>query len=71
MKFTYTSTLLGFCMFAMAQYQNIKIYENKAFPMGVCEPSIVVNPANPNNIVAGGILDYVFVSNDANTILAT
>ena len=50
---------------AWAQFQNVKIYENRAFPMGVCEPSIVVNPTEPNNIIAGGILDWVFVSNDS------
>jgi len=29
-----------------------------------CEPSISINPTNPDNIVAGAILDKVYVSND-------
>lgn len=29
-----------------------------------CEPSISINPTNPDNVVAGAILDKVYVSND-------
>jgi hypothetical protein len=47
------------------QPKNIKIYENNAMPIGVCEPSIIINPNNPANVIAGGILDFVFVSNDS------
>ena len=65
MKQIITAFFLFVFAYADAQYPNIKIYENRAIPMGVCEPSIVVNPANEKNIVAGGILDYVFISNDA------
>ncbi|MEM9546484.1 MAG: sialidase family protein [Bacteroidota bacterium] len=32
--------------------------------MGPCEPSICINPSNPNNIVAGSILNRVHISND-------
>lgn len=31
---------------------------------GPCEPSIYINPTNPNNIVAGSVLDFVHVSGD-------
>jgi len=31
---------------------------------GPCEPSIDINPTDPNNIIAGAILDKVYVSND-------
>lgn len=40
-------------------YKNIKIIESSAFVTGSCEPSIAINPKNPNNIVAGNVLnDY-------------
>jgi len=32
--------------------------------IGPCEPSICINPRNPNQILAGAILDRVYVSND-------
>ena len=37
---------------------------DSGFFLGPCEPSICINPANPNNIVAGSVLDNVYVSND-------
>ena len=40
----------------------VKIEEGKSF--GPCEPSICINSTDPNNIVAGAILDKVYVSND-------
>jgi hypothetical protein len=62
----YFSLLFFFLIqLGFGQFKNIKIYENRAFPVGVCEPSIVVNPANPANVVAGGILDFVFTSQDS------
>ncbi len=45
-------------------YTAIMIKEASAIPMGPCEPSIAINLANPNNIVAGSILDRVYYSND-------
>lgn len=42
-------------------YKNIKIIESNAYVTGSCEPSIAINPKNPNNIVAGNVLnDYHF-----------
>jgi hypothetical protein len=32
--------------------------------IGPCEPSIAINPLNTDNIVAGSVLDNVYVSND-------
>ncbi len=32
--------------------------------LGPCEPSICINPSNPNHIVAGSILNRVHISND-------
>jgi len=44
-------------------YKNVKIDVSKSFT-GPCEPSIAINPKNPQNIVAGSVLDNVYVSND-------
>jgi hypothetical protein len=47
------------------RFENIKIAEgHKNKPYGPCEPSICVNPANPNNIAAGAILDDYYWSTD-------
>lgn len=40
----------------------VKIEQGKSF--GPCEPSICINPTDPDNIVVGAILDKVYVSND-------
>ena len=42
---------------------NVKIAEGTQ-TVGPCEPSICINPANPNQILAGSILDRVHISND-------
>ena len=44
---------------------NVKIDESGKIPFGPCEPSITINPSNPNHVVAGAILDNIYVSNDA------
>lgn len=44
---------------------NVKIYESNALLSDACEPSIVINPVNPQNIIAGSVLNNVHVSNDA------
>ncbi len=43
--------------------QNVKIDEGST-GLGPCEPSICINPDNPQQILAGSILDRVHVSND-------
>ncbi len=45
-------------------YKNIKIAEGSAYSTGPCEPSIVVNPTNTDNIVAGSVLDNYHYSFD-------
>jgi len=49
----------------IASYKNIKIIESAAFPVGSCEPSIAINPRNPNNMVAGNVMDDYHYSFDA------
>ncbi len=43
----------------------VLIAEANAFPMGPCEPSIAINLKDPENIVAGSILDKVYYSTDS------
>lgn len=46
-----------------AQYKNVQIATtNVGYPP--CEPSICINPTNPDNIVAGSILDWAYTSMD-------
>lgn len=47
-----------------ATFPNIKIHENQGARLGPCEPSIVINPKNSNNIVAGSVLNHVYHSID-------
>jgi len=46
-----------------ANVTNVLIQEGKG-RLGPCEPSICINPNNPNQILAGSILDRVHLSND-------
>ena len=41
----------------------ILIHESNGY-LGPCEPTICINPTNPQNVVAGAVLDFVYVSND-------
>jgi hypothetical protein len=47
----------------LSGFKNIKIDSSTTF-IGPCEPSICINPTNPDNIVAGSVLHWVYVSND-------
>lgn len=47
------------------KYPNVKLGQSAAGPIGLCEPSITINPQNPANMVAGVILDQVFYSQDS------
>lgn len=51
---------LGWALKTEAQHQNIIISQGN----GLSEPSIFVNPNNPDDIVAGAIIDKYYVSND-------
>ena len=47
------------------KYPNVRLGQSPASPIGLCEPSITINPQNPANLVAGVILDQVFYSQDS------
>jgi hypothetical protein len=51
---------------AQSKYKNIRIdrQEEGILSYPPCEPSIAINPKNPANVVAGAILDRVYVSQD-------
>ncbi len=71
-------TFLFFCFFILAcSRQAVKKEGNNLFPqdikavridgggfIGPCEPSICINPTNPDNIVAGAVLNKLYVSED-------
>lgn len=59
------ATLLFLPLFAMSQQGPVKIYEGNNATLGPCEPSIVINPANPANVVAGSVLNYYHYSLDS------
>ena len=43
---------------------NIRIDQQQGEETGPCEPSIAINPNNPNQLVAGAVLHYAYHSND-------
>lgn len=47
----------------LAQVENIKIFGQRG-GLGPCEPSIQINPQNPNQVVAGSVIDFVHTSAD-------
>ena len=49
----------------MGQAKPIKIYEGTNAFHGPCEPSIIINPKNPANVVAGSVLDFYHYSMDS------
>jgi hypothetical protein len=60
--------LLGELLAAQSQYKNILIDKQQpTLEYPPCEPSICINPANPSQIIAGAILDRVYISNDEGT----
>lgn len=64
MKKVILSSLIGLCGLSLSA-QNVLIGEGSLLRgRGYCEPSISINPRNPNNIVAGAVLDAVFYSTD-------
>jgi hypothetical protein len=48
-----------------AQFRNIQLDHQGPEDPYVCEPSIAINPRNPQNIVAGSVLNNVYVTLDS------
>jgi hypothetical protein len=44
--------------------ENVLIHEGSGFTTGPCEPSIAINPVNPDEILAGSVLNNVYKSTD-------
>lgn len=75
-SFIISQTLLVFILLSCNRPTNIDLVEHvdknqikavkieQGGTVGPCEPSICINTKDPNNIVAGAILDKVYVSND-------
>lgn len=59
------TAILASSMTAIGQkYPNVRIGESQILHRGLCEPSISINRLNPENQIAGAILDRVFYSFD-------
>jgi hypothetical protein len=58
-----TFLFFTFCFYTQAQIKNIKLDEQTTGRY-VCEPSIAINPKNPNNIVAASVLNNVYYTMD-------
>lgn len=63
MKYLLSILFILACFSAQAQYPNVLI-DDAQDGFGPCEPSIVINPKNPKNIIAGSILNRVHYSKD-------
>jgi hypothetical protein len=46
------------------QFQNVRLDQPSTEGFKACEPSIAIDPTNPDRIVAGAVLDQVFLSLD-------
>ena len=67
-KSIFFSLILVFPSFVFCQgnYLNVQIPPvNKTYSSNECEPSITINPINPNEIAAGSILAGYHYSSDA------
>ena len=64
MKAYLTLLCFSFCVCAFAQFKNIKLAEQKDGVYPPVEPSIAINKKNPNNIVAGIVLDRAVYTKD-------
>ena len=51
--------------FQNISHENVKIYESDIHSVGPCEPSIYINPVDPENIVVGSVINFYHYSSDA------
>ena len=59
-----TFILLTQASIGFTQFKNIMLDEQTDGARFICEPTIAINPKNPNNIVAGSVLDNVYYTKD-------
>jgi hypothetical protein len=64
-RFVVVGILWSFSLPAVAQFKNITLDERTADHPYICEPSIAVNPRDPQNIVAASVLDNIYVTKNA------
>ena len=57
--------------FSQSGYTNIKIHESTGPSYPACEPSIAISKTNPDVIVAGAVLKYVYRSEDGGRTWST
>jgi hypothetical protein len=53
--------IISLSAIGQGQYENIKVSGDERTP---CEPSIAINPLNPDKMVAGAVLSFVYYSHD-------
>ncbi len=57
--------LMSLALISNAQeFENIEITTSSRGKLGPCEPSIAIDPANPNRLVAGSVINSYHYSND-------
>ena len=56
--------LVAIAQMTLAQFRNIRLDEQGPGNPYVCEPSIAINPRNPDNIVAASVLNNIYVTTD-------
>lgn len=63
-RFLFTLALSAMCLMAVAQPVNVRldVWDGKGYQP--CEPSIAIDPTDPDVVVAGSILDNVYRSKD-------
>jgi hypothetical protein len=66
-RITILSLLFIASLPSSAQFRNIKLDTSTPDNPYVCEPSVAVNPKNPDNIVAASVLDNIYVTKDGGT----
>lgn len=59
-----TSFLLLLSLQVPAQFKNIKLDEQQTDGKYICEPSIAINPKDPDNIVAASVLNNIYFTKD-------
>lgn len=56
--------LIGVSALGQSEYSNVQIFESTGLNYPACEPSISISKTEPNVMVAGAVLKYVYRSED-------